>query len=83
MAGPIGPSLDGSLLWQATQLATNTALPLCQSGDFPDCVSDDFEQAPTINIELKANTSFSEGFIEQFASSSPKMAIANHPVLIG
>ncbi len=34
MAGPIGPSLDGSLLWQATQLATKTALPRSQSGFF-------------------------------------------------
>lgn len=32
MAGPIDPSLDGSGLWQATQWAIKTALPLLQSG---------------------------------------------------
>ena len=51
MAGPMGPSLDGSLLWQATQLATNTALPLSQSAFFADFEdsSESLEQATTVN----------------------------------
>lgn len=64
MAGPIGPSLDGSLLWQATQLATNTALPLCQSESLSEGVSDCFEQAVMISAEVNVNRSFREVFIE-------------------
>jgi len=47
IAGPIGPSLDGSLLWQATQFATYTALPLCQSAPFDES-SDSLEHAATV-----------------------------------
>jgi len=55
IAGPIGPSFDGSLLWQATQFAKYTALPLSKSGSFA-CAAllESFEQ-PKTSVKIPIN----------------------------
>jgi hypothetical protein len=59
MAGPIGPSLAGSLLWQATQFAKNTALPLCTSRLIPGFALSSSPQATTKNtLKPKKKISF-------------------------
>jgi hypothetical protein len=52
--------LDGSLLWQATQFAKNTALPLCQSGSFADESFESFEQPTGKTVIMITKTSFIE-----------------------
>jgi len=54
MAGPMGPSLAGSLLWQATQFAKYTALPLFTSRLVSDFAPSSSLQAAIINT-LKPN----------------------------
>ena len=54
MAGPMGPSLDGSLLWQATQFAKNTDLPLFTSRFVSEFAPSSSLQAVIIN-KLKPN----------------------------
>lgn len=71
----MGPSLDGSLLWHATQLARNTALPLSRSETFADGASDCFEQAPMISAEANVSRSFCEGFIGRFELKSQPIAV--------
>jgi hypothetical protein len=65
MAGPIGPSFDGSLLWQATQFATKTALPLAKSGLLPDAGAslESFEQATKPAATKLINKSIHNSFI--------------------
>jgi hypothetical protein len=71
MAGPIGPSFDGSLLWQATQFATNTALPLAKSGLLPDAGAslESFEQATRPAATKLINKSIPDSFIERSIGS--------------
>jgi len=77
MAGPIGPSFDGSLLWQATQFATNTALPLAKSGLLPDADPslESFEQATKPAATKLTNKSIHDNFIERSIGNVLKYSV--------
>jgi hypothetical protein len=83
IAGPSGPSLEGSLLWQATQLATKTALPLFLSPFLPE-FGESFEHAPRASPQTTAKRHFFAAPLMARASralfAATNIMVRDHPV---